>query len=334
MNDSRKRLLRRAKSVLKWMLAITVLLFAAGSWVYFFHPEWIAQLVINSDRANAGLRAEAIQVGDWELPYLVGGEGHEQTVVLIHGFTSNKDSFIGLARKLSESYRVIAPDMPGHGDTEVRMDETYDNDLFVSTLEEFLDAMSIEKCHLIGESLGGAHSAMVASRNPDLVTSLILFAPPGLHGDTLSAFDKMADQGKHPAIFDDREGMERGIEMVLNEVPELPDIAWRYLFKQGISRKPLNSKMLAELLESADEAELSSQAAAIESPTLIFWGEADQICHVSASRVWQECNARFRIGFLPDAGHALLFKNLDSVFDTITEHLQQPHASIKRTSPD
>ena len=233
MNDSPKRLWRRVKSFLKWTLALTVLLFAAGSWVYFFHPEWIARLYTNSERANAGLSVESVQVGTWEIPYLIGGQDNEDTIVLIHGFSANKDVFNGLAKRLSDSYRVISPDMPGNGDTEPRMDETYDNELFVETLEGFLDAMSIEKCHLVGESLGGAHCTMVASRNPELVNTLTVLAPAGLHGDTPSAYDEMADQGKHPVLFDDRQGLERHIEMLLNEVPQLPDIAWRVMLKEG-----------------------------------------------------------------------------------------------------
>ena len=80
-------------------------------------------------------------------------------------------------RRWRASFRVIALDLPGFGDSDKPLAAAYDARYFAAVVVDLLDALDIERAHLIGNSLGGRVALEVGMRHPDRVGRLALLAP-------------------------------------------------------------------------------------------------------------------------------------------------------------
>jgi pyruvate dehydrogenase E2 component (dihydrolipoamide acetyltransferase) len=143
------------------------------------------------EEAKAAVESGELEGGDEPTPQLVdvGGrtisyltlapeEPTGDPVVLVHGFGGDKNSWLFVQQPLAEERTVHALDLPGHGASSKDV-----GDGSLGTLRDtvvgFLDALGIERAHLVGHSLGGAVVAAVARAAPGKVASLTLLAPAG-----------------------------------------------------------------------------------------------------------------------------------------------------------
>ena len=116
------------------------------------------------------------------LHYLEAGSG--PTVIWLHGSgpgASGFSNFKGNYPLFAEAgYRNIVLDLPGFGRSDKPDDVNYDLDFFVSSLHGFLDKVGIDRCTLLGNSLGGAIALGATLAYPERVEKLILMAPGGV----------------------------------------------------------------------------------------------------------------------------------------------------------
>lgn len=101
-------------------------------------------------------------------------------VVLLHG-TGIDDATLSwrhVVGHLADRWQVYAIDWPGYGDSEDGIEHTVEN--YVTVLEGFLDAVSIERASLVGISMGGAAALGYAIANPDRVDRLAVVDSYGL----------------------------------------------------------------------------------------------------------------------------------------------------------
>ena len=103
--------------------------------------------------------------------------GTGPAVVAVHGLGGTKGSFLPTVAALSESFRVIAADLPGFGDSDKPIGASYDPRFFARAVIDLLDALELDRAHLIGNSLGGRVALEVGLAHPDRVDRLALLAP-------------------------------------------------------------------------------------------------------------------------------------------------------------
>jgi pimeloyl-ACP methyl ester carboxylesterase len=108
--------------------------------------------------------------------------GGARAVVLVHGNGDEADSWRHVFQPLSATYRVLAPDLPGFGRSAPRGDGSVK--ALAQSLEAFLDAVRLERVHLVGSSLGAVVCATLCATHPERVSSLTLGggASPALGG--------------------------------------------------------------------------------------------------------------------------------------------------------
>jgi long-chain acyl-CoA synthetase len=110
----------------------------------------------------------------------IAPEKHTQTLVLLHGFVGNARQWSYQLRDFSDHYRVIAPDLRGHGDSEAGEGHFSINDQ-LRDLEELLDRLDVkEPAVLCGHSFGGALAIEFALAHPERVDRLVLIATAGV----------------------------------------------------------------------------------------------------------------------------------------------------------
>lgn len=105
-----------------------------------------------------------------------GGKG--APVVMLHGFGGDRTTWVNIQTALSPHRESIAFDLPGHGDA-LDWPKIGNAGVSAKAVIQSLDALDIEKAHLVGHSMGGAVAALVALRIPDRIASLTLLAPGG-----------------------------------------------------------------------------------------------------------------------------------------------------------
>jgi pimeloyl-ACP methyl ester carboxylesterase len=118
----------------------------------------------------------------FSLYYEEAGDTESPAVVLLHGFTSDHRMWLPVAEPLSQDYRVIVPDMRGHGATTAPEDiESYTMEAFAEDIRALLDHLEVDICALAGCSFGGMVALQFAVTWPERLAALVL-------SDTSAAF--------------------------------------------------------------------------------------------------------------------------------------------------
>jgi pimeloyl-ACP methyl ester carboxylesterase len=117
-----------------------------------------------------------VEVKDAKISTLTAGTGREH-VLLLHGLGSNKTSFFESVSALSSDHTVHAVDMPGFGSSSKPARGSYNAAYFARAMLRFLDAMAIDRVHLVGNSLGGRVALEIALSAPSRVRSVTALAP-------------------------------------------------------------------------------------------------------------------------------------------------------------
>lgn len=105
-------------------------------------------------------------------------QGTGKTIVLLHGFLESLEMWNGFTNVLSENYRVVCIDLPGHGYSSV-----YNGDLSMANMAKWvkavLDHLEIGSCILVGHSMGGYVTLEFATQYPALLRGMVLFHSHG-----------------------------------------------------------------------------------------------------------------------------------------------------------
>lgn len=107
-----------------------------------------------------------------EVSYRVLGKG--RAIVLLHGFAESAEIWDEYAEDLKQEFRVITPDLPGHGETAVFSD-THTMEFMADTVKAVIDHLLISRCILVGHSMGGYVCLAFDRKYPGLADGLVLF---------------------------------------------------------------------------------------------------------------------------------------------------------------
>ena len=140
---------------------------------------------IQFERTRAGLALSHTTAGDIDFAMLEGGNPQGETILMVHGFGANKDNWLRLAGDLGDTYRIIAVDLAGHGESsQSESNEGKTLDFLVTSqadrLNTLLDTLKIDKVHFVGNSMGGAIGLVFAKEHSDRLRSLVLLDNAGI----------------------------------------------------------------------------------------------------------------------------------------------------------
>ncbi len=111
---------------------------------------------------------------------LVAGEKTNPPIFLLHGSMMNSAMWIGDINKLSQAYRVYAPDMPGEPGKSDEEQLAFNNDDYSDWLLELFNALSVDKAIVEGLSLGAWLATKFSILHPEKVSKLVLLCPAGI----------------------------------------------------------------------------------------------------------------------------------------------------------
>ena len=133
-------------------------------------------LLAPPERDPRAPRCQRVDAGGVQSFYLEAGRRGAPPVVLLHGLGATSASFLPTIWDLSRDHHVIAVDLPGFGESDKPM-RPLRPAYFARWLIAFLDALALDRAHLVGNSMGGRAALEVGLRAPSRVDRLVLLAP-------------------------------------------------------------------------------------------------------------------------------------------------------------
>ena len=213
-----------------------------------------------------------VEVGGRRLRYIEAGQGDPIVFQAGLGFDASADQFVPAMRILGDHYRVIAFDRFGWGWSD-RPASGYSFEAWTESTVGFLDALDIDRAHLVGHTLGGWIAALVAHQRPERVGKLILVNTAGLN--------PTAPTPPQNYKLPDREAARRSLENTFG--PEF-DVTDAMVDEQmaRIERPGLAEAYTAVLAYVNDPAMrkafwLPDRLPEVQAPTLVVWGADDRI---------------------------------------------------------
>ena len=282
----------------KVLIAVLVVIVAVVIGYYAF-PEKVAGYMINAGRSKAGLIKKEIKIDDHKIVYLEGGKG--PTILLLHGYTGDKDNWIMFAPYLTKNYHVVIPDIPGYGESSMIEAASYDLSSQMSRLHKFAQALELKKFHIVGNSMGGLFAGTYAVRYPDEVISVGLFNAAGVTSLEKSVVMKMMEKGENPLVLKDANDMARLMALVFVKQPTLPYPIEKVMINTSLANRKFYDKELKEL--GLDFLSLEKDLPKIKAQTLILWGDQDKIIDVSSVPVFEKGLKNHKTIIIKDCGH-------------------------------
>jgi 3-oxoadipate enol-lactonase len=247
---------------------------------------------------RTALPLKRIKSGDAEIAYRVLGEG--PAVVLLHPFPANHEFWLPVADILSTRYRLILPDLRGHGDSEIgdgpAIMKKHAADIFA-----VMDDAEVGRAPLIGVSIGGYALFEFWREQRGRITSL------GLCNTKASADGAEARAGRLQAAND---VMERGTEPFFESMiprllgkstrelrPDLVEGALRMMRKMSPEDVAQVQRGMAERPDSVDTLKT------INVPVLLMTGKEDILTGVQEAELMHQHISNSRLRVIPKAGH-------------------------------
>lgn len=290
--------------------------------VYLVFPELLLEWGLNRERRAAGLIEKSIRVDDHEIAYLEGGPGDKDTILMVHGFAANKDNWTRFAKYIPSNYHLIAPDLPGFGNSTYLEDADYGMTDQARRLDRFVNALGLKKFHIIGNSMGGHISARYAINFPGKVLSLGLFNSSGVQSPEPSdVFKIISHGGKNPLIMESTDDFDRLAEFVFVKPPYIPGFVKKLLIKEGRKHSAGNQRIFKDI--RAEAASLEPDLPKINVPTLVLWGDRDRILHVSSVQVLAKGLPNCKTVIMKDCGHIPMVERPDETAGHYHDFLEE-----------
>ena len=261
-------------------------------------------MLMGALRNSANLQANSVSLNIGEVVYLDNIKSiskEKDTLLMIHGLGADKDTWLQFAKCLTKNYRIIAPDLPGHGHSIQDFSINYSVEAQALCILELLQSLKIQRVHLIGSSMGGAIATKLSSIQPEIVSSLILINSYGAI-KTPSYIDKLADEmGYNPMLeINTKDDYKKMMSLAMATPPFVPGFMLDVLTADMKERIELNKKIFNDTEIDNDQTAILSK---IKIPSLVIWGKEDKVLHVDNAEVFNKELSNCSKVILYETGH-------------------------------
>jgi len=292
-----------AKTAGRVLLALVTALVLAAAAVWFVFPGLLWNAVLVQARHAAGLERKSIDVAGHHIVYLDGGNG--TPIVLLHGFGARKDAWNALAARLTPHYRVIAPDLPGFGESPPVDGEKYDAPSQARRVHALLEALGVREHHIGGNSMGGLIATIYTATYPDGVRSLLISDAPGVRAPVMSELQRQIASGTNLLLARDEADVARLVDILFYSPPKVPAPIRRAIARDFVARRDTFLRIWNDLglVSPGSEGLLEPLLPRISTPTLVLWGASDEMVDPTSADVFVNLLPDPHKVILPNCGH-------------------------------
>lgn len=249
-----------------------------------------------------------VQAGPIRMHYLEFGDKGNPLVVFLHGSGPGNSAWANFrfnAQSFADAgYHVILPDLIGFGYTDKPLNlGDYTLQLFCDTLLDALNALGIDRCSFVGNSLGGGIAIQIALDNPDFVEKLILMGPGALEDQSaywpMPGIKRMMEIN---AAGVSKESQKEVLKLFTYDdrhaSDELVDMRWAVAQTQP-----------KEVLTTMKTPTLGPRLKELTCPIITFWGRQDDFMPPQGKQACIEANETSRLIEVNACGHWVMIEH-------------------------
>ena len=242
-------------------------------------------------------------------------------ILFLHGFTGNFQDFSSVISLLSKKYCCLTVDLPGHGETRVIGDEScYNMPNTAQALIELLDDLQIDKCLLLGYSMGGRLALYMTLHFPERFEKVVLeSASPGLKTEKERSQRREADLQLAQKLENSNikdfllNWYDRPLFKSLKNSPHFDK-----LIETRLANNPLELAKSLRNMGTGNQPSLWEKLAQNQTPLLLLAGEYDDKFTTINTEIASLCPAA-TLEIVPKAGHNIHFENIDNFVAVVRE---------------
>jgi pimeloyl-ACP methyl ester carboxylesterase len=277
-----------------------------------------------------------------DLAYREAGEG--PTLLLIHGMAGSSRTWKAVMPELARHFHVIAPDLPGHGESAPPTGD-YSLGNLAATLRDLLGVLGVQRATIVGQSLGGGVAMQLAYQHPELAERMVLVCSGGLGREVTWMIRALSLPGAEyvaPVIFPgfvrDLGDRVAGVAQRFGiRSPRLAEIWDAYATLTEPDHRAAFLRTVHAVIDPGGQAVSATDRLylAAAMPTLIVWGEDDPIIPVSHGVAAHDAMPGSRleifegVGHFPHAEDPARFTSVLLDFLATTEPASDPDAAFE-----
>lgn len=248
----------------------------------------------------------------YSMHYLDEGDLAAEVVVFLHGSgpgASGHSNFKGNYPALvAAGYRCLIPDLVGYGFSDKPDDVDHPLSFFVECIKQTLDCAGVDRCTVLGNSLGGAVALGLALEYPQLVEKLVLMAPGGL--SELHEYQKMPGMQKVFSVFGSGEPVTAAVmkDLFATGLMYNPQHATDELVAE---RMQIMQIMNGHVMATMQVPVLTERLPELECPVLGFWGLDEKMMPENGIMALARNVRHLRLILVSECGHWVMVEHED-----------------------
>lgn len=233
------------------------------------------------------MKEETFVFNGMQVNYKIVGQG--PTILILHGWGSKSDRWVRVAELLSRhNFSIVVPDLPGFGKSAIPQVVWSEED-YCRFIEQFIEKIDLKEFYLLGHSFGGGLAAVYATMFPHRVKKLLLFASAIMRRKTLKT-----------RVFEFISKIVKTFSF-LPLYPLFRKAVYKYIIRR--SDYPYATGRMRETYLKVVRHDLSHYLPSVKVPTLVIWGEKDDVIPVSEAYVIQQKIKDSYVAMIPGGNH-------------------------------
>lgn len=285
------------------MLVIVALLALVGLGVWLTYPRvgnLLFVLIAQVQARRARLKGVVVPIKGMTLATWQGGDRQSPALLLIHGFSADKGVWLDFARYFTDDYRVIIPDLAGHGSNAFVPGGDYSIAAQARRMVALLDACQVAQVHVIGSSMGAYIASWLAAQYPERVLSMVLIGAAGVQLPQPNEVEELVNAGDNPFLIHTRAQFDRFFAMTMASPPWIPEVLLAAEAAVYIKRRAELAEIFADFEGSP---RLEPWLPEVRVPSLILWGREDRMVPVASAQTWLAGLAQAQLQIIDGVGH-------------------------------
>ena len=263
-------------------------------------------------------------------------EGQGDAILLLHGMAGSSQTWRSVIRPLSRKYRVIAPDLLGHG-SSAKPRSDYSLGAFAVLLRDLLDELGVARATVVGHSLGGGVAMQFVYQHPDYCERLVLIGSGGLGPDVGWTLRLLSAPGAElimpiiapQPVLTAGEKVRSWFAKMGIESPRGGEIWNAYSSFSDAETRQAFLRTLRSVVDYRGQAvsALNRLNVRADIPIMAIWGERDAIIPVQHAYAALEARPDARLEVMAGVGHFPQVERPTEVVDLIDDFITSQRAA-------